>query len=812
MAKDLKQKAMDGIFWSALQRYSKMLIGFVSGIILARLLTPYDYGLIGMLAIFMVLAESFIDSGFGTALIQKKRPTQTDYSTIFFWNLGMAVVMYAILFAAAPAIARFYGIPLLSKVLRVQGLVLFIYAMNIIQRNQLKKQLNFKLLALVSVGTALIALIITVWLAYRGYGVWALVVQHLVVAAIPSLVFWFYVKWRPSLVFSVQSFKELFSFGFYMFLTHLFNHFSSQIHGLLIGKIYNPSTMGYYTKAADTEYLAATSISKVMTQVTYPLYSEVQDDPPALQNMVKRLTTSIAFVTFPMMFLLLLCAKPIFILLYSERWMASIPYFQVLCLAGLASCLHSAQLQSVAAIGKSKVMFLGMVIKRCVGLTVIIGGLFFFGMKGFMAGWVIDQWFSYFYNAHLVSKYVGYRFKRQVRDLAPVVCVSVLALGIAFLAIHFLGLPLYVDGVLKALVFLAVYLGWAFLVKPESYTFTKSVILPFAKKILRRGGSHKPAGPEGFFQKHPEAYADCDPAELKRIKKKMYEAKERYGLAYLDFWRCRCERKVWTEVRDIVPYTEMTDLWKKFNPPAARELLNDKWAAYQRFGEFYRREVLLVQGEADAAQCAAFAARHARFVMKPLGQWCGRGIEILTADGLTARLNDLFTAYPDGFLLEELIVQDEALGQFHPTSVNTLRINTFNGPNGPEVLWPCLRMGRGGNVVDNAGAGGIFGAVDVATGKIIAASNEFHSWFDVHPDTGVPIVGFQIPHWEEACAVARQLAERLPEAGFVGWDLALTAEGWVMVEGNANPLLIWQIATTQGIRHDFERIKREKLG
>ena len=142
MAKDLKQKAMDGIFWSALQRYSKMLIGFVSGIILARLLTPYDYGLIGMLAIFMVLAESFIDSGFGTALIQKKRPTQTDYSTIFFWNLGMAVVMYAILYAAAPAIARFYGIPLLSKVLRVQGLVLFIYAMNIIQRNQLKKQLN----------------------------------------------------------------------------------------------------------------------------------------------------------------------------------------------------------------------------------------------------------------------------------------------------------------------------------------------------------------------------------------------------------------------------------------------------------------------------------------------------------------------------------------------------------------------------------------------------------------------------------------------------------------------------------------------
>ena len=167
MAKNLKQKAASGMVWTALQKYSTMFIQFISGIILARLLTPYDYGCIGMLAIFMTLAEAFIDGGFGSALIQKKRPTQEDYSTIFWWNIGVAVVMYAILFFSAPAISRFYGIPLLCDVLRVQGVILFIYAFNIIQRNQLRKKLNFKLLSIVSIATSLIALGVTIYMAHK---------------------------------------------------------------------------------------------------------------------------------------------------------------------------------------------------------------------------------------------------------------------------------------------------------------------------------------------------------------------------------------------------------------------------------------------------------------------------------------------------------------------------------------------------------------------------------------------------------------------------------------------------------------------
>ena len=474
--KSLKQKAASGMVWTALQKYSKIVIQFVSGIILARLLTPFDYGCIGMLSIFMVLAESFIDGGFGSALIQKKRPTQVDYSTIFYWNVAMAFVMYVILYFCAPAISRFYDIPILCNVLRVQGLVLFIYALNIIQRNQLKKKLNFKLLSIVSIGTSIFAIIVTIIMAYKGFGVWALVAQNLILAAIPSLVFWFYVRWRPQLVFSWKSFKELFGFGFYMFLTHLINQFCSKIGRLMIGKVYSPATLGYYSKAASTEDLASTSISSIMTQVTYPLYAQVQDNKAVMASMVKRLTMTLSFVTFPMMFILILVAKPLFILLYSDRWLPSIPYFQVLCLVGLSFCLQSVNTQTIAAIGKSKVMFLWTLVKRTVGLVFMIGGLLIFGMKGFLVGVVIYNWLAYFVNIGLVSKYIGYKWLQQLMDLLPVTIVSILSFVVCYFIGRLLSLDMYSEGAIEVVLYLFIYLGWALIFKPESYNYFLSII------------------------------------------------------------------------------------------------------------------------------------------------------------------------------------------------------------------------------------------------------------------------------------------------------------------------------------------------
>lgn len=487
--KSLKKKAASGMVWTALQKYSTMFIQFISGIILARLLTPYDYGCIGMLAIFMTLAEAFIDGGFGSALIQKKQPTQEDYSTIFWWNLGMALLMYAILFVSAPAISRFYDIPLLCDVLRVQGLVLFIYAFNVVQRNQLKKKLNFKVLSIVTITTSIIALSVTIFMAYKGFGVWALVAQHLITAAIPAIVFWFFIKWRPIWTFSKQSFKELFGFGFYMFLTHLVNKFCTKLTGLLIGKLYSPSILGYYSKAMSTEQLASNGISSVMTQVTYPLYAQIQNDKAAMANMIRRLTMTISYVTFPLMAILMLTAKPIFVLLYSDRWLASVPYFQVLCLVGLADCLQSVNTQSIAAIGKSKLMFKWVLIKRSVGLVFMIGGLFWFGMKGLLVGVVVYNWFCYFVNIGLVSRHIGYKWNKQLLDLLPVTIASFASTVVAFGVAHILHWNLYPDGIIKLSIFLLIYLTWSFVFKPEAYTYTLTIIpakFRFWEKIKKR--------------------------------------------------------------------------------------------------------------------------------------------------------------------------------------------------------------------------------------------------------------------------------------------------------------------------------------
>ena len=483
---NLKQKAVSGMMWAALQRYSTISILFISGIILARLLTPHDYGCIGMLAIFMVLAECFIDSGFGSALIQKKRPTQEDYSTIFFWNIGVAAVLYTILFFSAPAIASFYKIPLLCDVLRVQGVILFIYAFKIVQRNQLQKKLNFRTLSIVSIVTSLTSLTITIVMAYYGFGVWALVAQHLLTALIPALVFWFYLRWRPQFVFSVQSFKALFGFGFYMFLTQIINKLGQEIQGLLIGRFYNSAIMGYYSRANASEKLASSSIAYVLSQVTYPLYAELQDDKARLSNAVRKLTISLSYVTFPLMFILLLCAKPIFVLLYSERWVESVPYFQILCLAGLAACLQGVNNLSIAAIGKSKIMFKWTVIKRIVGIVFIVAGLLLYGMKGLLVGMVLNSWFSYFVNINMVSIHVGYRWEKQVLDILPVLLASITIAIMSYVVGTLCSLSLYLDGMLKFVIFVALYAGWSMLFRPESYRCFRVNILLITSRILRR--------------------------------------------------------------------------------------------------------------------------------------------------------------------------------------------------------------------------------------------------------------------------------------------------------------------------------------
>ena len=491
MAEDLKTKTVSGVVWAGLQKFGSTMLSFISSIVLARLLTAEDYGYIGMLAIFLAIASTFIDGGFGSALIQKKNPTHEDYSTIFYWNLGLSIILYFILFFSAPFIARFYKLPLLCKILRVQGIVLIINAVRIVQINQLRKQLRFKKIAIVDLSVAAFSLTITIILAWKGFGVWALIVQQLMVSFFTTAIYWFTGHWVPLLDFSKKSFKELFSFGGFILLSNLVNEISNNIQGLLIGKFYSPATMGYYSKARSTEVLSSTFISSVMNQVSYPVLSEAQHDKPYMVRMLKKFTTVLAYITFPLMLLLMLTAEPVFVLLYSEKWLPSVPYFQLLCIGGVAICMQGINYYAVAALGESRSVFVWTVVKRIVGIGLVVSGLALWGIYGLLIGSVVTAWLIYLINASLVSKYLKYTLWQQFKDLIPIISVSVIALLLGYL-VKIIGISgRYLVGMVQAIVFVVAYIGFSFLFRIDAMEQTKDTILTFLNRIKYHSNGYK---------------------------------------------------------------------------------------------------------------------------------------------------------------------------------------------------------------------------------------------------------------------------------------------------------------------------------
>lgn len=484
MADNLKQKAISGVVWSAIHKFASVFLGFVSGIVLARLLTPHDYGVIGMLTIFLAISQTFIDGGFGSALIQKKKPTDEDYSTILYWNLGLSMVLYFVLYACAPYIAKFYSLPILSDVLRVQGIVLIINAARIVQHNQLRKKLQFKKVAIINFTASAIALCVTVYLAWKGWGVWALVAQQLLVGFLATTFYWAIAKWRPKFCFSTKSFKELFGFGGFILLSNLFNTLCNNIQGLLIGKVYNSSTLGYYTKAKQTEEYASTFISSVLDQVSYPVLSEAQDSCQRMTSILKKFIGTSAYITFPLMLLLILLAKPIIIILYSERWLPCVPYFQILCLAGIAISLQNINYFAVAAIGKSKQLLTWTFVKRGLGLAFVVGGLWIYGIYGLLIGSVVTSWLIYFINAGLVSKYIGYTIRRQFIDLFPIIILSLTAFAVAYFFELFTRIDnLLLAGLIKSVVFVLLYIVFSYIGKINALAFAIETTKIIEKKI-----------------------------------------------------------------------------------------------------------------------------------------------------------------------------------------------------------------------------------------------------------------------------------------------------------------------------------------
>lgn len=457
--RNLQNEAFNGLIWSSVHRFGVMAITFVSNIILARLLSPEDYGCIGMLMIFISLANVFIDCGFGSALIQKKEPTKEDYSTIFYWNVFLSLILYVVIYLSAPYVALFYRIPLLKSVLRVQGVILILNALSIVQQTILRKRLNFRKLSIANIVSAFLSLIVAIIFAHSGFGVWSLVAQQLSLGIFNALIFWITTKWTPLVRFSYHSFRELFRFGGFMLLSHLFSTFSNEIQGLLVGRAFNPSVMGLYTQAYKLEGAVATTTSSIIDQVTYPILSSIQDDKSKLISALKRFNQIPSFICAPLIMIMIVVAEPLITLLYSDRWIECVPYFQILCTAGFAVCLQGTANNAIAAIGASKVLLQWTIVKRSITIILCTIGIQLDGMNGLLWGCVIGAWCVYFINAVLVSKHIGYSFRNQIKDICPFVLTSI-AIGYGlYILTKVININMYLEAVCITIVGTVVYIS-----------------------------------------------------------------------------------------------------------------------------------------------------------------------------------------------------------------------------------------------------------------------------------------------------------------------------------------------------------------
>jgi len=428
----LGNKALKGSVWAAVDKFGSMSLQFFTNLVLSHLLLPEDFGTIGILSIFLLVAQSLIDGGFGASLIQKKEPTQDDYSTIFWWNIGLAILLYAVLFIASPIISRFYRIDTLLSVLRVIGVVLITNSLSVIQANRLRKQLAFGKLAFVNITAYIIGAVVGVMAAVEGYGVWSLVLMQLSYSLFTAILLWIITHWRPSFVFSVTSFKKLFSYGGYLLTAGLLQEICKNFPGIIIGRKFNTTQMGYYSQAAKLDSVASSSLSGIIVQVMFPVYSSIQDEQERLIEMLKMNVRVISILVFPLMGGLILTAEFFFDFLYGEIWIPSSPYFQILCVGGIFVCLQNINFYAVAAKGKSRQLFFWSFYKWGALLVLMLIGMNF-GMKGLVWSMVVSSVNIWATNALLVQKYVGLKFLSQIEQILPAFFAVAISLAISLL-------------------------------------------------------------------------------------------------------------------------------------------------------------------------------------------------------------------------------------------------------------------------------------------------------------------------------------------------------------------------------------------
>ncbi len=472
-------KIIMGFIWKLLERFSTQGLQFIIQIILARLLLPSDYGILALVVIFITIARVFVQSGLATSLIQKKVVDQVDYSSVLYISLGIAGILYCLLYFTAPLIGVFYDNDSLVLVLRVLALTLFPGAFNSIQNAIVSRTMQFKRLFYSSVGAGVVSGIVGIYLAYHDFGIWALVFQQLTNQLCITLILWFTVKWRPTLQFSLERVKVLYSFGWKLLVSSLIDTTYRDLRSLIIGKVYTPAMLGYYNRGQQFSQLIISNINGSIQSVMLPALAAQQDYSDRVKTMVRRSIVTSSFIVFPMMVGLAVVAEPLVLLLLTEKWLPSVPFMQIFCFSYALWPIHTANLQAINAMGRSDIFLKLEVIKKILGLSILVValpfGVYVLAMSGVMSGII-----SSFINAYPNKKLLNYGYGEQIKDILPSLLLS-LIMGVIVYLLLYLGLSPLITMLLQIVVGVIVYVGLALLFKLECFTYLIQTILSLFK-------------------------------------------------------------------------------------------------------------------------------------------------------------------------------------------------------------------------------------------------------------------------------------------------------------------------------------------
>lgn len=457
----LKKKAVKGVFWNAIDKFSTRGLQFIFSILIARQLMPSDYGAIAIMEIFLALAQTFVDSGFGNALVRKPDRTEADYCTVFYFNIAVAVFCYFLLWIGAPYLADFYNLPELTKITRAVGVVLIINSLVGVQSAHLTIAINFKAFAKISIINSIVVGLVSLFLAWKGFGVWTLVFQHILSSALCAFMTWIQVRWRPQLVFSWRSFKEMFSFGSRLLASSLLNTLYNNIYGLVIGKKYTSADLGEFSKATTFANFPAYNISGILQSVSYPVLSTLQGDLPRLSDYYRRLIKVTAFLVFPAMFGLAAVSDPLIRLTLTDKWEGMIFYMQILCLSYMWGPINAVNLNLLKVLGKSDYFLRVEIVKKIIAFTILLISMPF-GVKVICIGNFVQALCSIFVTTYYTKKLIGYGVFDQLGDLMHVISLCIL-MGLAVLSLSYVFTSLIMKLIVGIIVGVAIYVGSAYL-------------------------------------------------------------------------------------------------------------------------------------------------------------------------------------------------------------------------------------------------------------------------------------------------------------------------------------------------------------